>query len=542
MYGEIALRVKKLFRSLDWPLLLFLVLFLDVKIVCKLGALVLIYLLRPDTRFGLKLRASRLPLFYVGAIVIALLDWLRYGLYADSHYNITLTCGLLSWIFCLLAVHQVKYAIERSDAAAVHRTLGVFFMINAAVSFLMLARIMIATGTLNPYLYQGYHQRYFLGTGDYIRGLSFDMSGTNAFINAFGVLYFLYRRRTAMVLVSMIVLLLTGSNAVVALVVAAFAWPFFFRSSRERKSLIIVCCFLVILFIVKVSPQNRIYVVAETAKTLKDGKNGDQAAANRPVPRITDMPDSLLGPEERKLKTATLYLDSVGYVFWKYKDSIYRQQGYAPPDIRPLPQPNINRPEYQAREDTSVTVKKLRQFAQDVGIAGRVDSIGQGCCKVPGKIVALMQTEHFMAAHPEKLITGDGLGMLSSKQAFRSTALGIAGQYPVRWRFLNSDFRDRHLALYLFYFTKGLELRSMINAPDSVYDQLLAEYGLIGLVFFGIFYIGFFARHVRKLTYGIPILLIMLAGFFTGYWFEQLSIVVLFECMLMLDIKEGGSV
>jgi hypothetical protein len=539
MHEEIALRGKRFFRSLDWPLLLFLVLFLDVKIIGKLIALLLIYTLRPDARFGLRLRASRLPLFYLGMIGIALLDWLLYGLYSESNYNITLICGLLNWVFCLLAVHQVKCSVERSDTAAIHRTLFVFFTINAALSFLMLARIMIETGSLNPYTYQGNYQQYFLGTGDYIKGLSFDTSSTNAFFNAFGVLYFLYRKQTAMVLICMSVLLLTGSNATIVLLLAAFAWPFFFRSSRERKSLIIVCCFLVILFTVGISPQNRVYAVSEAAKTLRNGKD-DQATVNGPVPRITDIPDSILGPEQKKLKIATLYLDSVGYVFWKYKDSIYRLEGGAPPTIRPLPRPNINRPEYQARVDTSLMMKKFRQFTRDEGIAGRVDSVGLGCCKIPGKIMSLMQTEAFMAAHPGKLIAGDGLGRFSSKQAFRSTALGISGQYPTPWRYINPDFLHQHLALYFFYFTKGLELRSMVNAPDCVYDQLLAEYGLTGLVFFVIFYIGYFVRHLRRLTYGIPLLFIMGTGFFTGYWFEQLSVVVLFECMLLLDIKEGG--
>src|SRR6202044_3548443 len=111
---------------------------------------------------------------------------------------------------------------------------------NAAVSFLMLARIMIASGSLNPYTCQGEYQRYFLSTGDYIKGLSFDVSSTNAMINAFGALYFLYRKQTRMVLICMSVLLLTASNATIALLLAALVWPFFSGSTREQKSLIII--------------------------------------------------------------------------------------------------------------------------------------------------------------------------------------------------------------------------------------------------------------------------------------------------------------
>ncbi len=77
--------LRGIFRSIDWQLLLFLLLFLDVKIVCKLIAIILIYALRFDLRFGLRKTASRLPLFYIGMIGIALLDWLLYGLYGRSH-------------------------------------------------------------------------------------------------------------------------------------------------------------------------------------------------------------------------------------------------------------------------------------------------------------------------------------------------------------------------------------------------------------------------------------------------------------------------
>jgi hypothetical protein len=71
-----------------------------------------------------------------------------------------------------------------------------------------------------------------------------------------------------------------------------------------------------------------------------------------------------------------------------------------------------------------------------------------------------------------------------------------------------------------------------------VYDQLVAEYGLIGLAAFMICYLGFFAKHYKHLTYGLPILLLMLAVLFIDYWFEQLSVMVFFELLLLLNIKE----
>ena len=70
------------------------------------------------------------------------------------------------------------------------------------------------------------------------------------------------------------------------------------------------------------------------------------------------------------------------------------------------------------------------------------------------------------------------------------------------------------------------------NSPFSVYDQLFAEYGILGLLLFAIFYLGYFLKKWKTLTYGLPILVIMCAVFFIDYWFEQLSVIVFFELLL----------
>jgi len=53
--------------------------------------------------------------------------------------------------------------------------------------------------------------------------------------------------------------------------------------------------------------------------------------------------------------------------------------------------------------------------------------------------------------------------------------------------------------------------------------------------------VWFFARHAKTFTYGLPALLLLLLIFFTDYWFEQLSVIVFFELLLFLNIKETDS-
>jgi len=52
------------------------------------------------------------------------------------------------------------------------------------------------------------------------------------------------------------------------------------------------------------------------------------------------------------------------------------------------------------------------------------------------------------------------------------------------------------------------------------------------------FYLGYFTRRAKKIAYSLPLILVTLGAFVMDYWYEQLSIVIIFELLLLLDIKE----
>src|SRR6202000_793144 len=116
---------------------------------------------------------------------------------------------------------------------------------------------------------------------------------------------------------------------------------------------------------------------------------------------------------------------------------------------------------------------------------------------LPGKGIAFLQTVKFLGNHPLKIAAGDGVGNFSSKVAFKATVLGLEGCYPARYAYISNDFIANHLDVYLNFFSKRAELHSLTNTPSSVYDQLLAEYGLLGVAAFCIFYLGFFISQHR---------------------------------------------
>jgi hypothetical protein len=535
--------LKRLKNYADWYLLSFLLLFLNVKLAVKIPAIILIYLLQFNFKFGFSFKNSRLPLFYPLIIIIGLIDYLIIGGYTNTNYTVMALTGISFWVACILAIHQVKLAVEQNDTDVIHRTIVLFFIINTVISLLNLAAIIWETGAINPYTYQGQYQKYFIGTGDYIKGITFDTSTTNAVLNAFGVIYFLTKKNAVMLLTCMAILLLTGSNFINIILFFILLWLFVFNSSKDQKSLLVVCMIFLVVFMAKISPQNNNYV----ATTIKNTIHQNKIFKQKPIPpikSITETPDSLLNTEERKQKIAMLYIDNV----YRYRATRNRKKTtiaiknalITDAGRIYIAQPDINSAPYQSLKTTPPQQSRLLEFVHTHKALLPVSGNEFHMSVLPGKVISMLQTINFFKQHPQKVITGDGMGNFSSKLAFKASGLGLSGSYPLKYRYINHDFLVNHLDLYLNFFSRGPGLHSLTNSPFSVYDQLFAEYGIIGLLLFLIYYLGSFFKNRRLLTYGLPILLLTTVVLFIDYWFEQLSVLVFFELLILLNIKESS--
>ena len=529
------MNVRQAFKRIDWKLLAFLILFLDVKLVVKLVAILFIYCFQFNSGFGFRLRRSRLPLFYPVIICIAIFNYFIFHGYNNVNYTVVFGTGIGFWLLAILALHQVKLSVENNETSVIHNTVFVFFLINTIASLATLLVIIAKTGAINPYLYQGEYQKYFIGTGDYIKGISFDTSTTNAVLNAFGVIYFLHYKNSLMVLTCMAVFLLTGSNISNMLLCGALAFVFIFQSDRHQKSLLFICLFLSVVFMTKISPQNNQYLVNSIKYMLND--------PSRPIDAVkqvslADRADSTLTADEKKQKIAILYLDSVSAVNRKKLTFINTQTVTATRSFV-IPTDDINGPLFQHKSFLTPAEEEMLTFIRDHSATLRMAQDLALHKTSPGKIQAALQTWTYLRSHPAKAITGAGVGNFSSKLSFKSTGLNIAGSWPQRFRYVNKDFLANHLDLYLYYFTKPDGLHSAVNNPACVYDQLISEYGIAGLLCYFIFYMGFFLRSVSLLSFGIPLILVLSGIFFFDYWFEQLSVVTFFELLLFLNLKEA---
>ncbi|SDP92256.1 hypothetical protein SAMN05428975_3656 [Mucilaginibacter sp. OK268] len=545
----VAFYTNKMKDKVDWRLLTFLLLFLNVKLAVKIPVIILFSLWQFNFKFGFRFKDSRLPLFYPLIIIIALVNWIIYKGYVNGNYNILLFTGIGFWLLCILAIHQVKLAVDNNSPEIVHQTISAFFIVNTLISVLTLVVIVLKTHSINPYTYQGEYQKYFINTGDYIKGITFDTSITNATLNAFGVVYFLIRKNAVMLLVCMATLLLTGSNFINLALLPILLLLFAFKTNRYQKSLVVVCLIFLIVFMAKISPQNNKYATLTLVHLFQkhipvntDAKHKNTSANLR----ITDRPDNTLTPEEHKQKIATLYLDSVGKILDsiraskrpKYAKNVYLAEG----GRIAITEDDINGDYYQSKKETPVEQLQLLDFIREHKATLPISGNNNYTAALPGKAMGFLQTTALFHGHLGKALMGAGMGNFSSKIAYRAAGFGFAGGYPSRDIYINHDFLVNHLDLYLSFFSKRSGYHSLTNSPFSVYDQLLAEYGMIGLALFMIFYVGFFAKHYQKLTYSLPILFLMLAVLFTDYWFEQLSVMVFFELLLLLNIKENQTV
>ena len=526
--------------SIDWQLLVFLLLFLDVKMLVKLGAVMVCFILLRLNKQSLSFRLKELPMFYPLVIIISILVAISTALFVNVKYDIVLATGILFWLLCLFACAFVKHSVETKQTETIHRTILLFICLNALVSISTFISIIIETGSLNPYLYQGNHQKYFIGTGDYIRGITFDTSTTNAIINALGLIYFLGKNKYGMVIICMAVMLMAGSNMANGLLLLIFIWMLLFGTNRNQKSIIVVCLLMLTIFLLKVSPQNNRYIAETWQRIFRPGKPLPSLWIVKKDTPIILKPDSILSGEERKQKQALLYLDSLAAL--KEIKTVSKTIASIPVNTggKPVvPGDSIHTPLFQHLEDTGRINKKLAGYIRENQSPLSIAIQTQPQPRLPGKLIGLKQVVDFYKDHPFKILFGAGAGNFSSKLAFRATALGIMGGYPEKLAWISPDFKSHHLDLYLAYYAKYDGLHSVTNSPNSVYAQLLSEYGLAGLLIFIVGYINFFVKKIRWLSYGKYMLLFMLGAFFMEYWFEQLSVVVLLELFLFLDIKEN---
>lgn len=470
--------LREWWHSVDWSLLLFLVGVLNVKLYIKIAGILFGVVVHWGKRIPRDVFRKSYLWFYAAMLLLAVFNLFLSPLSLTGLLAFCL--GGCYWLLALLAAFHIYLFVRQDDQLRLHKTISLFFLLNSVCIAISFLAVCLQSGSINPYTFEGMHRRYFISTGDMMTGISFDGSVTAAMIGAFGIFYFLYRRRLAATLFCLATVLLSGSNTVDIMLIGVFVFIFIFRTDRLQKSMIVVSLLLIVVFWAKVSPQNGEYV-------------------QQIVKRVD-------------------------------KKNVY---------IEPVPIPNARNTEFVEKKEVEEKEGAMKFFEETLYPPDMEDSFKLRFKNYnrSGRWIAWQEMARFFGDHPARLPLGAGMGHFSSRLAFKTAALDIVGAYPIDRRYIHPFFRDNYLYLYLYYHSRDEGQHSVVNKPDSVYGQLLGEYGVIGLLLFGLFYAAFFLRKSRLLSYGVPVLLLMGMAFFTEYWFEQLSVVILFELLLLLDQK-----
>jgi hypothetical protein len=278
-------------------LLLFLVLVLNVKLVVKIAAIILITLYRFRDISWKNIVRQRQLYFYFAIIGVGLINYMILLKGTHINYLVTVLFGIGLWILAAAASYHLFLIVEKEEKEKLYNTVTLFFILHIGAVFLNLLRIMIECGTLNPYTFKGLNQKYYISTGDHITGITFDSPVTTAFIGAFALLYFLYRRQFVLSLLATASMIVIGSNLTDIFLGIILLFVFIFHSDRIQKSLVIVQLCLLIIFIVKISPRDNEYVGRVIYNVL--GKTYDLPKKNESIDFIKTQPDSILDLTER---------------------------------------------------------------------------------------------------------------------------------------------------------------------------------------------------------------------------------------------------
>jgi hypothetical protein len=513
---------KKNVTNIDWMFLVFLVGSTYVKLYVKIVAVLLYlgYMLYNKFRFKSPVNVNK---FYLLIVVTGTISSFFQSSFGHSNYWLGYFLGVLTWITAGIISYSVYITVINLPAQKLYNTIKAFFGVNIVVSLAQLIYLINLSGRLIPYWYWEPTEYFGGATGDHIYGVFNNISVTNAMISAIGSVYFLFRKELWWSVLCLFVLILCTSNLTLIFYCALlFGVLILVKQRHVRKGVIILFIVTAILY---------------PFLTIDNIKYVNYVYANESV-RAEEF-------KKEKLKIKDTVVDNeVEYEFQKAQSYINKEGYYVmKPTTRALYNLTTNLQYIQAYGTLKAQEKKNFVLDPDSLRRMMVDMYGEtpentplATYTKPVKVYAHIQTLFFLKSNFKNLVCGAGIGNFSSKLAIKTTGLNLQGGFPADYLYVGPYFIPYHFYTLLYVFSQPPSEHSIINMPNSVYNQIGGEYGLAGLAVFAIFYIGFFLKNWKKIKAGRYILALTLIFFGFEYWFEMISLTVIFELLLMEEI------
>lgn len=520
--------LRKSYSSPDYALLLFLAGATYVKLYVKVAAVILyfLYLLYQNNKFS---KPAGIHKFYLLIPITGTIGSLIHNSFSYQGYWFGWMFSIINWLLAAAASYLLYIGIRRMDKHSLHKTVRIFFTVNFIVSMAQLARLIIISGHLVPYWYWEPTEYFGSSTGDHIHGIFGNISVTNAMISCLGVIYFIYKKELSYAAMCLVVLLLCTSNLTLLLFIAAAVLIFILNNIKKVRKHVVMLMLLTLVIYPFLSPDNMKYVTTVYETESQQG----------PITTAVTKYLSLKTPEESELNeleeameptspsiTARINyyrmpLDTNGILSYSDELKYLELQG--------LLKNKQNTVAVLNPEALKKTIEKWYGIPYDKTPLANYPR--------PIKLYTHLQSLFYLTENPGNALFGAGIGNFSSKQAIKSLGINMQGSYPLEHVYISHDFLRYHLYSLFYVFALPISEHSIINMINSVYNNIIGEYGLIGFALFLILYLGFIWVNRKKLSrIGWTILPLTLMFFFFDYWFEMISLTVIFELFIFIDI------
>jgi hypothetical protein len=527
------IRLRTVFLDkMDPALLLFMVFMFNFRFSLKLIAIIGIYVYRPN----FKIKLNGIVWFYISMILLGIINILFiHRDYSYSH-SMAVLAGSLIWLTCLLSYHQISLAVELNSPAKLFNTLKLLALLNFCVSIYDILHVMFITGTINPYT-QICPPPYGISSGDLVGGIFGQVHLVNTVISCFLLVFFIYQSSFLYALICLIPFLLTGSNLATLILIGMLTYILLFKKNMLIKYYASYCILITVLFYIKITPTNKDYMTSILAKVQKQFSKPASVPA-QPLEMHAEPPIKKLTKEElisqyvqykRKLLNDSVLEDEFTTSKLVFQ-SLYAKQE------RQIKEKQIQLDLTWYKKDSLKLAKAKKEFF-DYGKLKTFD-----LDKEPGKITSFKQTKAYLGQSWQNAFFGAGIGSFSSRLAFITS--GIADDSRILMalpKYETEEFKQNHKAIFKYLMFLDDETHSITNLPFSWYNGVFGEYGLIGFLMFVFAYLAYFFKRIKLLSYGKLILISMIAFFLFDYWYERLSVIMLFELILLFDIKMKSS-
>jgi len=530
LYNILSLKARQIFsfvfRKADPAFLIFILLLTNYRISFKIIALVGMYIYKHDLRF----QRNGVFYFYLSMIGIGLLNLAISGDYSVNHIMVVLT-GCLFWLACLLSFHQLKLFVESTSENRIIATLQVFTIVNFAASLIDIGKVMLVTHTINPYV-QLSVPPYGISSGDLVGGVMGELYLVNTVVCSLLTLFFIYKERFLFSLMAFIPFLLTGSNLGTFFMIAALGYRILTGRLKIYKYYALFLIAITLVFYVKVTPSNFEYMQEVTVKVWKQfyrAKPDTRGVNNKQVDSVHPQYHSRPKTDEELLQA---YIASLGS---QSNDAKYQKLAEA------------TQQQQLSIQNQELTIYLYNDSLQKAKLADPLFEYGGlkkfDLTKESGKITSFKQTHAFMASSPKIALIGGGIASFSSRILYITSGMVIDSRILNALPHYETEaFIDNHKAISKYLLFLDESSRSITNLPFCWYNQVLSEYGLLGMLAFLILYLGFFVRRLRKTQYSFLFIGLIIAFLFFDYWFERISVMVFFELLMLVDLKAKNAV